>query len=108
MRSNNHLYSGRWRHFLANGKDRIQPLIDEWRQTTAPIEIARRLIDLFVVSVLLDAGAGPAWKYREDGDEDGVSAITAALILCRNTSDVTLLSCRLAGAKVSLWHLSTW
>jgi hypothetical protein len=59
---------------LANGKDRIQPLIDEWRQTTAPIEIARRLIDLFVVSVLLDAGAGPAWKYREDGDEDGVGA----------------------------------
>src|SRR4029453_2384445 len=30
-------------------------------------EIARRRIDLAVVSVLLDAGAGPAWSYREPG-----------------------------------------
>jgi hypothetical protein len=28
-------------------------------------EEARRTIDLFVVSVLLDAGAGNAWKYNE-------------------------------------------
>jgi hypothetical protein len=28
-------------------------------------EIARRRMDLAVVSVLLDAGAGPAWSYRE-------------------------------------------
>ena len=30
-------------------------------------EIARRRMDLAVVSVLLDAGAGPAWSYREPG-----------------------------------------
>lgn len=30
-----------------------------------PIEAARRLVDLFVVSVLLDAGAGTQWKYEE-------------------------------------------
>src|SRR4029079_334254 len=30
-------------------------------------EIARRRIDLAVVSVLLDAGAGPSWSYREPG-----------------------------------------
>ncbi len=28
-------------------------------------EQARRLFDLVVVSVLLDAGAGNAWKYKE-------------------------------------------
>lgn len=73
--------SGRWRHFLANGNDRIQPLLDEWRQTTAPIEIARRLIDLFVVSVLLDAGAGPDWKYREHGDNMGVSCLHLVVLV---------------------------
>jgi hypothetical protein len=31
------------------------------------IEQARRLIDLFVVSVLLDAGAGDKWKFEEPG-----------------------------------------
>jgi hypothetical protein len=30
-----------------------------------PIEAARRLVDLFMVSVLLDAGAGPTWVYEE-------------------------------------------
>src|SRR6185436_10152089 len=28
-------------------------------------EVARRRIDFAIVSVLLDAGAGPAWSYRE-------------------------------------------
>lgn len=28
-------------------------------------EVARRLVDLVMVSVLLDAGAGDAWKYQE-------------------------------------------
>ena len=30
------------------------------------VEVAKRLIDLFVVSVLLDAGAGNGWKYSEE------------------------------------------
>jgi hypothetical protein len=61
---------GRWRHFLSG---RIEPLIDEWRsQNVETIEIARRLVDLFVVSVLLDAGAGPDWKYTEAGSNEAV------------------------------------
>lgn len=28
-------------------------------------ERCRRLVDLFLVSVLLDAGAGDAWRFRE-------------------------------------------
>lgn len=30
-------------------------------------EEARKLIDLFVVSVLLDAGAGDKWQFKEPG-----------------------------------------
>ncbi len=35
-------------------------------------EIARIRFDLAVTSVLLDAGAGPAWRYREAGGDDYV------------------------------------
>lgn len=59
----------RWRHFDV-GRPRVQPLIDSWKSSNpAPsdLEIAKRLIDLFLVSVLLDAGAGNQWKYAEQG-----------------------------------------
>ena len=59
---------GRWRHLDA-GRPRVEPLIAQWKASLNPPsekEIARRLIDLFLVSVLLDAGAGSAWSYREE------------------------------------------
>lgn len=43
-------------------------MIAKWQAMSNPPdkkEEARRTIDLFVVSVLLDAGAGSAWKYAE-------------------------------------------
>ncbi|KAI0088335.1 DUF1688-domain-containing protein [Irpex rosettiformis] len=58
---------GRWRHLDA-GRARVEPLIEQWKASPEPPsekEIARRLIDLFLVSVLLDAGAGSAWSYHE-------------------------------------------
>jgi len=51
----------RWRHFSTGGTDRaglIAPGADR-------AETARARIDLTIVSVLLDAGAGPGWRYRE-------------------------------------------
>lgn len=71
---------GRWRHFDVGSIPRITTLLSEWagvRRPQAPdahpmmerivhaTEAARRLVDLFMVSVLLDAGAGPSWKYEE-------------------------------------------
>jgi len=57
-------FHSRWRHFEAGGHDRWAALAP--RLSDLPKEeIARRRIDLAVVSVLLDAGAGPAWSYRE-------------------------------------------
>src|SRR5438128_6719572 len=54
-------YHSRWRHFSAGGIDRaalVAPGADA-------AERARARIDLAFVSVLLDAGAGSRWRYRE-------------------------------------------
>lgn len=51
----------RWRHFSAGGHDRSALLAPE----ADGAERARSKIDLAVVSVLLDAGAGALWAYRE-------------------------------------------
>jgi hypothetical protein len=56
-------YHSRWRHFSAGGIDRWSALAA--RIDADAIERARAAIDLATVSVLLDAGAGEAWRYRE-------------------------------------------
>lgn len=55
---------GRWRHFDVGGVDRAGALRArlESRGTDAWVRAA---LDLVVVSVLLDAGAGPTWSFRE-------------------------------------------
>ncbi|KAJ9659440.1 hypothetical protein H2201_007331 [Coniosporium apollinis] len=55
---------GRWQHFEVGGRPRIDQLLTSWPSTVDTQERTRRLIDLFVVSVLLDAGAGTRWQYR--------------------------------------------
>ena len=57
-------YHSRWRHFEAGGTDRTSQL-DLAMRGASPIEKAHTQIDLAVVSVLLDAGAGADWSYRE-------------------------------------------
>ena len=59
-------FHSRWRHFEAGGRDRWAALAERLKGLPKE-EIARRRMDLAVVSVLLDAGAGPAWSYREPG-----------------------------------------
>ncbi len=54
----------RWRHFATGGIDRIADL-NTHLATTDPLEVARSQVDLVVTSVLLDAGAGAAWRYTE-------------------------------------------
>ncbi|AGC41457.1 hypothetical protein MYSTI_00098 [Myxococcus stipitatus DSM 14675] len=56
----------RWRHFDAGGVKRVEELESRLRDAT-PQERARAKLDLAVVSVLLDAGSGPRWRYREQG-----------------------------------------
>lgn len=57
-------FHSRWRHFEAGGVDRKAEL-DAALAGRSSAAVARARIDLALVSVLLDAGAGPAWTYRE-------------------------------------------
>jgi hypothetical protein len=57
-------FHSRWRHFVANGGNRWAAIADRvtWPDRAA---CARAEFDLAIVSVLLDAGAGPSWRYRD-------------------------------------------
>ena len=57
-------YHSRWRHFSVGGVDRWHELAERLTSGTAD-EVARSRFDLVVTSVLLDAGAGPDWRYLE-------------------------------------------
>ena len=57
-------YHSRWRHFEAGGVDRKGEL-DAKLAGRSHIAVARARIDLALVSVLLDAGAGPDWRFQE-------------------------------------------
>jgi hypothetical protein len=57
-------YHSRWRHFEAGGLDRRAQL-DALLGPVETAERARTQIDLALVSVLLDAGAGADWRYDE-------------------------------------------
>jgi hypothetical protein len=63
-------FHSRWRHFQVGGIDRWQTLASQLRGRSAE-SIARTRIDLAVTSVLLDAGAGDEWRYREPGADAG-------------------------------------
>ena len=53
----------RWRHFVVEGVDRWTQLARHLNVDRA--ERARIRFDLAVTSVLLDAGAGPRWRWRD-------------------------------------------
>jgi hypothetical protein len=57
-------YHSRWRHFEAGGVDRVAAM-EAAAGDTDPSARARARIDLAVVSVLLDAGAGAAWRFDD-------------------------------------------
>ena len=60
-------YHSRWRHFEAGGVNRWGALCREKKLTAAgdKVERARVRIDLVIPSVLLDAGAGAAWRFHD-------------------------------------------
>lgn len=61
-------FHSRWRHFDAGGIDRKAEL-DARLAGRSAAAVARARIDLALISVLLDAGAGSHWRYveRESG-----------------------------------------
>jgi hypothetical protein len=79
-------FHSRWRHFEAGGVDRKGQL-DDLLADLDGAGRARAMIDLTVISVLLDAGAGPDWRYRE--------------------ADTGLAFTRSEGLGVASWHAFT-
>lgn len=80
---------GRWRHIDA-GRPRVDLLVSKFqfpkdaKAADRSLSTCRRLIDFLVVSVLLDAGAGAAWKYEDtDGAKytrsEGLGVASAAM-----------------------------
>ena len=58
-------YHSRWRHFEAGGVDRKSEM-DAHLHDRSTTSVARARIDLSLVSVLLDGGAGPDWHFVEE------------------------------------------
>lgn len=61
-------FHSRWGHFRAGGVDRVKEL-DRKLSSASLLERARAKLDLVIPSVLLDAGAGAAWKFKEGEKE---------------------------------------
>jgi hypothetical protein len=61
-------FHSRWGHFKAAGVDRVSDF-EKRIAHLDPLEQVRAKLDLVITSVLLDAGAGPKWKYTENGKE---------------------------------------
>lgn len=59
-------FHARWRHFVFEGRDLWAEMEAGWRFADADAR-ARTAFDLAIVSVLLDAGSGPGWRYRDAG-----------------------------------------
>lgn len=57
-------FHARWRHFVVAGIDRWS-VLDLGANFRDAAERGRAAYDLAIVSVLLDAGAGPGWSYRD-------------------------------------------
>jgi hypothetical protein len=70
----------RWRHFVFGGRDLWSEMAGR-RSWESPAAAARAAFDLAITSVLLDAGAGPGWQYRDPGIDGLVVARSEGLAL---------------------------
>ena len=57
-------FHARWRHFVLGGRDLWVELAGAAGESA--VARARTAFDLAIVSVLLDAGSGPGWRYRDE------------------------------------------
>ena len=70
----------RWRHFVLEGHDLWAALARDARWNSAEAR-ARAAFDLVITSVLLDAGAGAAWTFRDEEHTGLVVARSEGLAL---------------------------
>jgi hypothetical protein len=78
-------FHSRWRHFVVDGKNRWAPIAKS--KTWSFAQRARAEFDLAIISVLLDAGAGTRWRYRDPingisvGRSEGLALASLAMFL---------------------------
>ncbi|KAL9623854.1 MAG: hypothetical protein Q9160_001846 [Pyrenula sp. 1 TL-2023] len=95
---------GRWQHFDVGGRPRVNQLLQSWPSSIDAQERTRRLIDLFLVSVLLDAGAGTKWCYKskESGKvyrrSEGLAVASLEMFKSGMFSSDTTEPCQVDGA----------
>src|SRR3954454_1401241 len=65
-------FHARWRHFVVGASDlwAERSALTTW---ASPAAKARAEFDLAITSVLLDAGAGPSWKYLDPATEQVIT-----------------------------------
>ncbi len=66
-------FHSRWGHFKAAGVDRVASVLEPRLKGFPAAERARVKLDLVIVSVLLDAGAGEQWKFREESTGQSIA-----------------------------------
>ena len=99
-------YHSRWRHFEAGGVDRWGAISGV--QRLAGAERARVRIDLVIPSVLLDAGAGAAWRYQDGATgqilarSEGLGVASLALFAAGRLSNDASQPLRSDAAALSL------
>src|SRR5262249_25225718 len=77
-------FHSRWRHFAVDGDDRWMTIAATARWPSVAAR-ARAEFDLAIISVLLDAGAGATWRYRDDvtgrnvGRSEGLALASLAM-----------------------------
>src|ERR1051325_4896377 len=80
-------FHSRWRHFDIDGFDYWNE-IDQAMAWPSKAERSRTALDLVIVSVLLDAGAGPSWRFLYPVSGETVSRseglALASLVMFRN------------------------
>ncbi|CAI5737578.1 unnamed protein product [Peronospora destructor] len=102
-------FHSRWRHFETGDPHRVEKMTSTW--DCNQLEKARRLLDLALVSVLLDAGAGSMWQFKEPDTEDfysrseGLGIASFHMFLDGNFSDDPTKDPHRVDAK-ALTHLS--
>ena len=94
-------YHSRWRHFEVNGTDLSESLLDNTENRLAAE------IELVVISVLLDAGAGREWSYMHAATNQSFSRSEGLAIASLNMFAAGLFSsnsddpCRVDGRALT-------
>lgn len=75
-------YHSRWRHLEIGDPNRINDLLSQCGQISGA-DRGKMLYELIIISVFLDAGAGPLWKYKDNGQDysrsEGLALASLAL-----------------------------